>query len=94
MRANVEIPDAGLALDLILRRNPDQALPASHTIELTFTTSPGDPGRVVRDVGLLQFKNEEAVRGTPLAGLPVPVKDNVFLIGLRTCPATSSATRT
>jgi hypothetical protein len=37
---------------------------------------------VVRDIGLLQLKNEEAVRGTPLAGLPVPVKDNVFLIGL------------
>ncbi len=61
MRANVEIPGVGLRLALSLRRNADPALPASHIIELNFT-SPDDPGRVVRDVGLLQFKGEEAVR--------------------------------
>jgi hypothetical protein len=85
VRATVEIPGAGLTLNLSLRRNADPALPASHILELTFTT-PDDPGRIVRDVGLLQFKGEEAVRGTPLAGLPVPVKDNVFLIGLSNLP--------
>ena len=51
-------------------------------MELTFTTRAGDPRRVVRDMGLLQFKNEEAARGTPVAGLPVPVRENLFLIGL------------
>jgi hypothetical protein len=86
VRANVEVSGAGLSLALALRRNADPALPASHIIELTFTT-PDDPGRVVRDVGLPQFKAEEAVRGTPLAGLPVPVKDNVFLIGLSNLPS-------
>lgn len=82
VRAAVEVQGAGLSLALVLRRNMDPTLPASHTIELTFTTAQGDANRVVRDIGLLQLKNEEAVRGTPLAGLPVPVKDNVFLIGL------------
>ena len=82
----VEVPEAGLTLDMILRRNPDAALPASHTVELRFTT-PNDPSRTVRDVGILQLKTAEAVRGTPLAGLPVPVKENVFLIGLSSLPA-------
>jgi hypothetical protein len=82
VRATVDIPDAKMSLNLLLRRNQDQTLPASHTIELAFTTPPGDPTRAVRDVGLLQFKNDETVRGTPLAGLPVPVKENLFLIGL------------
>jgi hypothetical protein len=82
VRASVDVQGAGLSLALVLRRNMDPTLPASHTIELTFTTASADPTRVVRDIGLLQLKNEEAVRGTPLAGLPVPVKDNVFLIGL------------
>ena len=82
VRATVDVPDAKLSLNLILRRNPDQTLPASHTVELAFTTPPGDPGRAVRDVGLLQFKNDETVRGTPVSGLPVPVKENLFLIGL------------
>jgi hypothetical protein len=82
VRAVVEIADAGLTLNLLIRRNADQSLPASHTVELNFATRPGDPGRAIRDVGLLQFKNEEASRGTPVAGLPVPVRENLFLIGL------------
>ncbi len=80
--ANIDIPDAGLTLKMLLRRNLDTTLPASHTVELTFTTRSGDSGRVIRDIGLLQFKNEEAARGTPVAGLPVPVRENLFLIGL------------
>jgi hypothetical protein len=80
--ANIEIPDAGVTMRMIVRRNLDTTLPASHTVELTFTTRAGDSGRVIRDVGLLQFKNEEAARGTPVAGLPVPVRENLFLIGL------------
>ena len=67
---------------MVLRRNLDTTLPASHTVELTFTTREGDLTRVIRDVGLLQFKDEEAARGTPVAGLPVPVRENLFLIGL------------
>jgi hypothetical protein len=85
VRASVEVPPAGLSVALSIRRNTDSTLPASHIVELNFTTS-DDPSRIVRDVGLLQFKAEEAVRGTPLAGLPVPVKDNVFLIGLSNLP--------
>jgi hypothetical protein len=82
VRGVIEIPDAGINLNLLLRRNLDATLPASHTVELNFTTRTGDAGRVVRDVGLLQFKNEENARGTPVAGLPVPVRENFFLIGL------------
>jgi hypothetical protein len=84
--ANIEIPDAGLSMKLLLRRNLDASLPASHTVELTFTTRSGESGRVIRDIGLLQFKNEEAARGTPVAGLPVPVRENLFLIGLSNLP--------
>jgi hypothetical protein len=80
--ANVDIPDAGVTMRMVLRRNLDTTLPASHTVELTFTTREGDTSRVIRDVGLLQFKSEEAARGTPVAGLPVPVRENLFLIGL------------
>lgn len=80
--ANVDIADAGLTMRMVLRRNLDTTLPASHTVELTFTTRAGDTNRVIRDVGLLQFKSEEAARGTPVAGLPVPVRENLFLIGL------------
>jgi len=80
--ASVDIPDAGMSMKMLLRRNLDATLPASHTVELSFVTTAGDAGRVIRDAALLQFKDEEATRGTPVAGLPVPVRENLFLIGL------------
>jgi hypothetical protein len=78
VRAQVDFPDA-LALSVVIRRNLDATLPASHTIELAFTPSrPDDPARTVRDVALPQPKVDETMRGVPLVGLPVPVKANLF----------------
>src|SRR5262249_48900918 len=36
IRADVEIPERRITMTLSLRRNTDQALPASHTIEIMF----------------------------------------------------------
>jgi hypothetical protein len=85
VRTTVEVPDAGMTLTMLIRRNTEATLPASHTVELTFSGS-GGQSRAVRDVGLLQLKNEEGTRGTPVAGVPVPVRDNLFLIGLSNLP--------
>ena len=84
IRGSVELPSAGLTLSIVIRRNLDAALPASHTIELTFanTSVNGAALRVVRDVALPMMRPEETIRGVSVAGLPVPVKENVFLIGL------------
>ncbi len=86
LRATVQIPDAAMTLTMTMRRNLDPTLPASHTIELAFSPTQ-DASRNVRDVGLLHLKDEETIRGAPVAGLPVPVKDNFFLIGLSNIPA-------
>lgn len=85
IRATVEFADAAMSMTMTIRRNLDPTLPASHTIELAFSPG-GQQGRSVRDVGLLQLKDEETVRGAPVAGLPVPVQDNYFLIGLSNIP--------
>ncbi|TDR89251.1 histidine kinase [Enterovirga rhinocerotis] len=83
VRATVEIPDAGLVLHLTLRKNLDKSLPASHTMELAFTTSPaGDTNKMVRDVNPPLFRADDSARGLPVAALSVPVKENLFLIGL------------
>ncbi|GGK22243.1 histidine kinase [Salinarimonas ramus] len=85
VRVTVEIPDPRLRLVMLIRRNLDPTLPASHTIDLSFET--GDmESRRIRDIGLLQLKDEETIRGAPVAGLPVPVRDNLFLIGLSSLP--------
>ncbi|KQP40880.1 hypothetical protein ASF49_19520 [Methylobacterium sp. Leaf104] len=87
VRATAEFADAGLTLVMTLRRNLDATLPASHTVELVFTPSgPTAARHNVQDIGLLQGKDEEGARGSPVAGLPVRVRENLFLIGLSSLP--------
>ena len=87
VRARADFPDAGLSLAMTLRRNLDATLPASHTIELVFTPSgPSAAQHNVQDIGLLQGKDEESARGSPVSGLPVRVRENLFLIGLSSLP--------
>lgn len=83
LRVTVDFPEAGLSLVMTMRKNLDATLPASHTIELAFSNT-GEAGakRAVQNIGLLQLKDEEAARGSPVSGLPVRVRENLFLIGL------------
>ena len=81
--ATVTVPEAGLTLVMTIQRNLDQTLPASHTINLVFTgTGAEGEKRSVQDIGLLQAKDDDAARGSPVSGLPIRVTDNRFLIGL------------
>ena len=79
--AQVRVPDMSITMTMTVRRNLDPDLPASHTIELDFVND-GDEDRNVLDAGLPHLKEDEVVRGAPLAGLTVPISDNFFLIGL------------
>jgi len=76
-----------LSLSVMMRNNTDASLPASHTFRLTFSQKTDDPDHVVRDAGVILMKDDVTDRGMPLSGLPVPVKDNIFLIGLSSLPA-------
>ncbi len=82
VRAEIEVPEAGLKVELLLRRNRDAALPASHTLELKFVSAGTTPNGPVRDVGVPEMRQDETMRGTPLAGIAVPVTENLFLTGL------------
>jgi len=82
VRADVEIPERGIAMTWSLRRNSDPNLPASHTVEIMFRL-PQDfsSGGVLNVPGIL-MKQAEQSRGTPLQGLAVKVTTGFFLIGL------------
>jgi hypothetical protein len=82
VRADIEIPDQHMTITWTLRRNTDQALPASHTIEIMFNVPPDFPGGGVANVPGVLMKESEQARGTPLAGLAVKVTNGFFLIGL------------
>jgi len=87
IRAEVDLAEAGLRADVLIRRNRDTALPASHTIELRFAASERSANGKVRDIAVPEMRTEETQRGTPLLGLAVPVTENLFLIGLSSLPA-------
>lgn len=82
VRADVEIPERHMTVTWSLRRNTDQALPASHTIEIMFKLPPDFPGGGIANVPGILMKQSEQARGTPLAGLAVKVTNGYFLVGL------------
>jgi len=81
LRVDVEIPDRKMTVTMTVRRNPDQTLPASHTIEVQFST-PGDPFGGVANLPGIRAKTTETAQGAPLVGLVVRVMPGFFLVGL------------
>jgi hypothetical protein len=87
IRADIEIPERKLAVTWSLRRNTDQSLPASHTVEIMFRLpSDFEPGGITSVPGIL-MKQTEQTRGVPLAGLAVKVTNGFFLVGLSSIDA-------
>ncbi|MGA8078763.1 MAG: hypothetical protein WB868_15435, partial [Xanthobacteraceae bacterium] len=82
VRADITIPERNMTVTWTLRRNTDQALPASHTIEIMFNLPPDFPGGGIANVPGILMKDSEQARGIPLAGLAVKVTNGFFLIGL------------
>jgi len=82
VRADLEIPERRITMTFSLRRNADQALPASHTIEVTFNLPADFPFGGIQNVPGILMKQAEQTRGAPLAGLAVKVTSGFFLVGL------------
>jgi len=82
VRADVEIPERRLGMTMSIRRNADQALPASHTVEIMFNLPADFPFGGISNVPGILMKQSEQTRGAPLSGLAVKVTSGFFLLGL------------
>jgi hypothetical protein len=82
VKADIEVPDRRMTLAWAFRRNTDQSLPASHTIEIVFNMPADSPSGGVQNVPGVLMKQAEQTRGVPLSGLAVKVTPGFFLIGL------------
>jgi hypothetical protein len=80
VRADVQIPDDGLALTLTIRRNNDGAVAASHIVTLEFRPSAGFAGGAIGDVSGILLKARLGAK--PLAGRIVKTNDQTFRIDL------------
>lgn len=79
LRAAIEFPAGGLAIDFSIARNTDAGINASHTVMVIFDAKNLDN---VREMSAVEWRERESQMGTVLAGIVVPVQDNVFMIGL------------
>ncbi len=82
LRGDLTIPERKIAMTFVLRRNTDQTLPASHTIEIGFKLPDDFPFGGIANVDAVRAKPNQQAIGTPLAGLAVRVNPTLFLVGL------------
>lgn len=82
IRGVIEIPDNKLGLKLSIHRNADQALPASHIVELNFDVPAAFPGRNIDMTPGLIAKQTEEARGDPIIGAVAKVSDNFYWLAL------------
>ena len=76
------IPARNLGVELIIRKNADPSLPASHLMEVNFQVSDSFIGGTIAGLPGVLLKNEELVPGTPLVGASARVVGNSFLFAL------------
>jgi hypothetical protein len=82
IRADITIPDRKMQVTMILRRNTDRGLPATHTVHISFVLPPDFSNGGVSEIRGMLMKQAEDTRGTSLAGLAVKVTPTYFMIGL------------
>ncbi|WP_341511897.1 hypothetical protein [Bradyrhizobium sp. ISRA442] len=82
VRGDVSIPERKLSAAIVLKRNIDPTLPASHTIDVTFFLPSDFAGGGIKNLPGILLKSNEQARGEPLSGLAVKVRDGYFLVGL------------
>lgn len=79
LRAAIEFPAGSLSVDFSIAPNTDAGVNASHTVMVIFDAKNLDD---VREMSAVEWRERESQMGTVLAGIVVPVQDNVFMIGL------------
>jgi hypothetical protein len=82
IRGDIDFPDAKFKATLLIQKNLDAALSASHTITVSFSAAPDGAIKGVKAIAPLQMRRPEAQSGDKLNGIPVEITANNFLIGL------------
>lgn len=85
------IPARNLGVDVLIRKNVDSTLPASHLMEISFKVSDSFIGGSVAGLPGVLLKNEELVQGAPLVGASARVVGNSFLFALSASPEDTTA---
>ncbi len=88
------IPARNLSVDVLIRKNSDPSLPASHLMEINFTVSDSFIGGSIAGLPGVLLKNEELTQGVPLVGASARVVGNSFLFALSAAADDNTANTT
>ncbi|MGL4286983.1 MAG: hypothetical protein ACRCVA_11600 [Phreatobacter sp.] len=91
LMGEVTIPERRMTVTLTIRRNLDETLPATHTIEVVFALPRDFQFGGVAEVPGVLMKPSEQARGVPLVGQAVRVTNGFFFIGLSAALDTDKA---
>ena len=80
LHGTISVPNARMGIEIVIKRNRETALPASHTVEVVFSPEAGRDG--VKAIGPIEAREQETTPGYPLKGAMVPIGANLFLVGL------------
>ncbi len=82
IKGQLDVPGRNLSMSLLIKRNLDESLPASHIIELQFQLPKDFTGGNISDVSRFVMKTSEQGRGEGLIAVPAKISDGNFLIAL------------
>ncbi|EJF85845.1 hypothetical protein [Candidatus Bartonella washoeensis] len=83
IQGDIKIPDEGLSLRLILRRNTDLSFPAAYIMDLIFILSDKFSGQSISNVQALTFKaSEQSIGQTLTRTVAAKIDENFFLVAL------------
>jgi len=82
VRAKLEVPERRIHMTMLLRRNTDESLSASHTIEIEFHLPADFSFGGIANVPAILMKGAENTAGAQLAAVTAKVTSGSFLIGL------------
>lgn len=82
VRADATIPERNLNATITIRENRDDALPASHLIEIEIEQTGGEEGAGVKSVPGIIMKETEQSRGEALRGAAARVSSGLFWVAL------------
>ena len=84
--AEASIPARNMSVSILIRKNIDPSLPASHLMEISFDIPDTFIGGSISTLAGVLLKNEELVPGTALAGAAARIVGNTFLFALSAAP--------
>jgi len=82
LQLDVQVPERGLSMALVMRRDESENAAISHLIELAFTDLQGAPADAVTGVSSIVMKQLDGSGSTALAGRSIRVAPGLFLFGL------------